>query len=492
MMAKTLMVQGTSSDAGKSTVVTGLCRYFFRQGMQVVPFKPQNISLNSAVTKTGGEIGRAQAVQAQACGLDPDHDMNPLLLKPDSSGSLQVIVHGKLRKSFANVGCRSQRQRLFGAVLESYRRLEDRFHYILVEGSGSPVEVNLRGRDFSNMGFACAADCPVILVADIEKGGVFAQIVGTLELMSQEERSRVLGFVINRFRGDQDLLQPGLDWLEQKTGKPVFGVLPFLEGMHLDSEDSLSLKRDNDFSGKFGIVIPLLPQLSNHTDFEPLQMHSDVSLEYISNPADFRGADLMILPGSKTVRDDMKWLYDSGWVSAINRHLRYGGKLIGICGGFQMLGEMIHDRDGIEGSPGSSNGLGLLEMETTLQSVKQVHQVRGHLFMGDTPFEGYEVHTGVSFGKALSSPLIRFSDRTDGAVADDDQVMGTYVHGLFDRPEACNQLLSWAGCGAVDTVDFAAVREKGIDLIADSIEENFDFVQLEKTIDEWSLKAACE
>lgn len=487
LKTKSFMVQGTSSDVGKSAVATGLCRYFARRGKQVAPFKPQNISLNSAVTIEGGEIGRSQAVQARACGLELHTDMNPLLLKPDSSGTVQVIIHGKVQGRYDEASFWSGDRTAMDIVLESYRRLEDRFQLVVAEGSGSPVEVNLRDRDVANMGFAEAVDCPVILVADIDRGGMFAQIIGTLELMSNRERSRVLGFVINRFRGDAGLLQSGIAWLEKKTGKPVFALLPYLEDLFLEDEDSLSLKTGNGNRGRFEIVIPKFPQISNHTDFGPLQFHSGIDLEYRAKPLNAHGADLIILPGSKTVRDDLDWLKRAGWVPYIERHLRYGGKLIGICGGFQMLGKAIHDPCGTEGTPGSSPALGLLEMETTLHPEKKVKLFEGNLCMKGASVKGYEIHVGVSTGKALAKPLLSFPGGTDGAVSNDGQIAGTYVHGLFDLPEACSALLEWAGFCCKEAISYAVVQENSIELMADSIEKNFKIDLFEKKLSEWSL-----
>ena len=486
MQIKTFMVQGTASDVGKSALVTGLCRYYHRRGELVVPFKPQNISLNSAVTADGGEIGRAQAVQARACGLKPHTDMNPVLLKPDSGKTVHVIVHGKLQVNPDASQYLLDQSKAMDAVLKSCRRLGEQYQLMIVEGAGSPAEVNLRSRDIANMGFAEAVDCPVILVGDIDKGGLFAQMIGTLELLNEQDRSRVLGFVINRFRGDINLLQPGIEWLIQKTGKPVLAVLPYLQDLYLEAEDSLDAEQPTGSKGKFNIVVPKFPQMSNHTDFDPLRLHPGVNLEYVSDPSRINGSDLMILPGSKTVRDDLLWLKDAGWDSVILRHLRYGGKMIGICGGFQMLGQGIHDPDGIEGLPGSGQGMALLEMETTLQSCKRVQQVEGQLCLNGEPVKGYEIHTGISYGKALSRrPLLKFPMHMDGAVSDDGQIIGTYVHGLFDLPEARSALLDWAGCSSKQSIDYAGMREQGIDLLADTIEKYFDIALLEEKLGKW-------
>jgi len=314
MKTPTLMVQGATSDAGKSALVTGLCRLLARRGVRVAPFKPQNMALNSAVTVDGGEIGRAQA--ARACGLAPHSDMNPVLLKPNTDVGAQ------------------------------------------------------------NMGFAEAVDCPVLLVADIDRGGVFAHLVGTLALLSETERARIAGFVINRFRGDLGLLQPGIDWLEHYTEKPLLGVLPFLHGLHLEAEDALCREATGS-AGPLRVIVPALPRIANHTDFDPLRLHPQVEFRYLGPGEIFPACDLIILPGSKSVRADLAWLRAQGWEPAILRHLRYGGKLIGLCGGFQMLGGSIHDPFGLEGEPGISAGLGLLAIGTTLARHKQLRNVTG-------------------------------------------------------------------------------------------------------------------
>ncbi|MCK5190836.1 MAG: cobyric acid synthase, partial [Methylococcales bacterium] len=363
---QTLMVQGTTSDAGKSTLVTALCRYYLRKGINVVPFKPQNMALNSAVTVDGGEIGRAQAVQAAACGLEPHTDMNPVLLKPNSDKTAQVIIHGKARNNLSARKYHLFKKQAMQAVLESHDRLTRGYQKVIVEGAGSPAEINLREGDIANMGYAEAVDCPVILIADIDKGGVFAHIVGTLELLSESERKRIIGFVINRFRGDIALLQPGLEWLTQRTGKPVLAVLPYLHDFYLDAEDAVAIDRyQKQKQDGFRVLVPLFPRISNHTDFDPLLLHPEITVQFVKDPADCLAADLVILPGSKSVRDDLSWLNEMGWGDFINKHLRYGGRLMGICGGFQMLGKVIHDPEGIEGKPGSSAGLDFLDMETT-------------------------------------------------------------------------------------------------------------------------------
>jgi adenosylcobyric acid synthase len=481
MTAKTLMVQGCTSDAGKSALVTGICRVLYRRGRRVAPFKPQNMALNSAVTADGGEIGRAQAVQAQACGLEPHTDMNPVLLKPNTDIGAQVIVHGRAIGNMDASRYHEFKPQLLAAVLESHARLAGEYEVVVVEGAGSPAEINLRDNDIANMGFAEAADCPVVIVADIDRGGVFAHLVGTLELLSASEQARVQGFVINRFRGDIGLLRPGLDWLERRTGKPVLGVLPYLHGLHLEAEDGLcKLAFTAQAAQPLRVVVPLLPRISNHTDFDPLRLHPDVDLRFVAAGEPIPAADLIILPGSKNVRGDLVWLRANGWEEAIHRHLRYGGRLIGICGGFQMLGQRICDPLGLEAGAGESAGLGLLDMETELRPEKQLRRVIGKLALADAPVSGYEIHAGVSEGPALLRPASRLEHGNDGAISADGRVLGTYVHGLFDRQEACDALLRWAGLEAPAAQDYEALREAGIARMADAVEKHLDWSKLDR------------
>jgi adenosylcobyric acid synthase len=476
------MIQGTTSDAGKSTLAAGLCRVLHRRGIAVAPFKPQNMALNSAVTVDGGEIGRAQAVQAMACGLPPHSDMNPVLLKPSSDTGAQVIIQGKVLGSMRAAVYHEYKPRAMAAVLDSYRRLAVQYECVIVEGAGSPAEINLRDRDIANMGFAEAVDCPVILVADIDRGGVFAHLVGTLALLSPSEQARVQGFVINRFRGDLSLLQPGLEWLEQRTGKPVIGVLPYLHGLHLEAEDGFfgqaAAPMTDTTARRLRVVAPMLPHISNHTDFDPLRLHPQIEFSYVGPGQTIPAADLMVLPGSKNVRGDLAWLRAQGWEDALRRHLRYGGKVIGVCGGFQMLGRKLHDPLGLEGAPGASDGFAWLDMETTLASEKQLVQVEGVLHGSQARVTGYEIHMGVSSGPALQRPAVHLAERTDGAISADGQILGTYLHGLFDHPAACDALLAWAGLAAPLTPDYRALREAHIDRLADAVEQHLNFEHL--------------
>ena len=486
--SRTVMVQGTTSDAGKSTLVAALCRWLARKGVSVVPFKPQNMALNSAVTADGGEIGRAQAVQAQAAGIPPHTDMNPVLLKPNSDTGAQVIIHGQAIGNMEALEYHTYKSTARAAVLASHQRLSEQYPVVVVEGAGSPAEINLREGDIANMGFAEAVDCPVIIIADIDKGGVFAHLVGTLALLSESEQARVVGFVINRFRGDIGLLQPGLDWLEQRTGKPVVGVLPYLHGLHLEAEDavplfSLGLQAGDgreDKVERLRVVVPVLPHISNHTDFDPLRLHPQVAFSYVPISAVIPPADLIILPGSKSVCRDLDNLRRAGWDAAIQRHLRYGGKVIGICGGMQMLGQTIHDPLGIEGEPGSSAGLGWLEMNTTLDIEKQLRNVGGRLNLEAASVTGYEIHAGVSSGAALANPALQLEHGPDGAISGDGQILATYLHGLFESSAATDALLRWAGLKEVTTPDYSARREAEINRLADAVEEHLDCAQLRK------------
>jgi adenosylcobyric acid synthase len=474
MTASTLMVQGTTSDAGKSMLVTALCRWLLRQGLQPAPFKPQNMALNSAVTINNGEIGRSQAVQARACRLPAHTDMNPILLKPNTDIGAQVIVHGQAEANMDACDYHGYKKIARQAVMDSYTRLSAVYDAVIVEGAGSPAEINLRHNDIANMGFAESADCPVILIADIDRGGVFAHIVGTLALLTPSEQQRIAGFVINRFRGDLSLLQPGLEWLEQQTGKPVLGVLPYLHNLHLQAEDAIQLQQTRNTSHALKVVVPVLPRISNHTDFDALRLHPQVELTYVPAGTAIPGADLVILPGTKCVRDDLQWLHDNNWPAYLQRHVRHGGKVIGICGGFQMLGKTIHDLQGIEGAAGSSDGLGWFDMQTTLQNHKQLHNVSGILCLDGAPVTGYEIHAGITKGPAIQKPAIDLHGNHDGAISDDNRIMGTYVHGLFDSPQACAALLRWAGLPAVETVDYEQLIESNIEKLADTVEHYLD------------------
>ncbi len=482
-MTHALMVQGTTSDAGKSILVAGLCRVLARKGVKVAPFKPQNMSLNSAVTVDAGEIGRAQALQAQAAGVAPHSDFNPVLLKPSTDIAAQVIIQGKVSEQLDAKDYHQYKTTAMSAVMESWERLCDGHEALLVEGAGSPAEINLRDRDIANMGFAEKADVPVILIADIDRGGVFAHLVGTLDLLSPTEQERIQGFVINRFRGDIALLQPGLDWLEARTGKPVLGVIPYLQDLRLDAEDAIdqALFTPHQEDGKelFRIVVPVFSRISNHTDFEALALQPGIELCFTGPGQTPPPADLVILPGTKNVRADLAWLRENHWESYIHRHLRYGGKLLGICGGYQMLGRSIADREGIEGPAGESRGLELLPIDTELASGKQLTETRGKLNGCGTPISGYEIHCGVSNTYRSTQALLTLADgQPEGTLSDDGQIAGTYLHGLFDQAAGCAALLRWAGLQAPQTVDRQQQRESALERLADCLEDHLDMQRL--------------
>ena len=473
----TLMIQGCTSDAGKTVMVAGIGRVLHRRGVKVAPFKPQNMALNSAVTNDGGEIGRAQALQAKACCVEAQIDFNPILLKPSSDTGSQVIVHGKAISNMQASDYHDYKSVAMNAVMDSFKRLQKTFDCIVVEGAGSPAEINLREGDIANMGFAENADCPVILIADIDRGGVFAHLVGTLELLSESEQKRVTGFIINRFRGDIKLLESGLDWLEQRTGKPVLGVVPYLHDLYLDAEDAINTQQSQS-SEKFKIVVPVLPRISNHTDFDALRLHPQVDLQFVSVKQACPPADLIILPGSKNVISDLNTLKKHGWDKTLKRHLRYQGKLIGICGGYQMLGRLIADPSGIEnnGQATQTKGFGLLNCTSQLMPEKQLTQSFGkfeHADFEPCKVSGYEIHCG----KTLSheTPLIRLnSGDFEGSVSADKQIIGSYLHGLFDNADAATPLLKWAGLSTNSAVNLSDIREQQLNRLADCLEQHLD------------------
>jgi len=491
---QTLMVQGTTSDAGKSILVTAICRIIARHGMSVAPFKPQNMALNSAVTVEGGEIGRAQAVQAEACFLAPSVLMNPVLLKPNSDTGSQVIVNGKAIGNMSATQYHAYKPELLQTVLAAHASLAKTVSVVIVEGAGSPAEINLREHDIANMGFAEALDCPVIIVADIDRGGVFAHLYGTYALLSESEQKRVKGFVINRFRGDPALLDSGLRWLKEKTSVPVLAVIPYIHNLHIEAEDSISqnqLEQNADQTNStMKVVVPMYPRASNHTDFDVLRMHPQIDCEFIKDSSKFSGADLIILPGSKSVRGDLQWLKDSGWDAIIHRHLRFGGKVLGICGGFQMLGETISDPQAIESAAGCSDGLGLLAMQTTLNDNKILRNISGVCLETQAIIKGYEIHAGLSEGSDLARPLfsVRASDSEDatwldGAKNADDSVRGSYIHGLFDQPDMLQSLLKWAGLEGGEAFDYPAHREQQIERLADEVEAVMPINMLNELLD---------
>ena len=452
---RALFVGGTGSDVGKSVIAAGLCRLLTQRGYRVAPFKAQNMALNSAVTPEGGEIGRAQALQAAACGIAPHSDMNPILLKPNSETGSQVIVQGRVVGNMTVPEYHRYKKQAWARVEESYRRLAAVHDVVVLEGAGSIAEINLREHDLVNLRAAELAEAPVVLVADIERGGVFASIVGTLELLRPQERARVAGVIINRFRGDAALLAPGIAEVEDRTGVPVLGVVPWCE-LQLPAEDSLDLARKGrgPQAGGLRIGVVRLPRISNFSDFDALEREPGVALEYLERPEQLVDLDLLILPGSKSTIPDLQFLRRSGLARAIHDFHAAGGHVVGICGGFQMLGRHLADPEGIESEQEEAEGLGLLDVTTVLRAIKQTHQVEAELvseFSGlaaGTGLLGYEIHLGETCRGALARPLlqiVRRSGRTtrleDGAISPGGRVWGSYLHGLFDNPALRGALL---------------------------------------------------
>lgn len=436
MAAKALMLQGTGSDVGKSALVAGLCRAAANRGLSVRPFKPQNMSNNAAVTTDGGEIGRAQALQARACRAAPTVDMNPVLLKPQSDNGAQLVVHGKVVGEARAAPYQRRKGELLGAVLESWGRLTDGVDLVIVEGAGSPAEVNLRAGDIANMGFARAADAPVVLVGDIDRGGVIAALAGTHAVIDDADRAMIEGFIINKFRGDVSLFDDGLRFIEARTGWRSFGVVPWLaEVARLPAEDAVVLERARDkAAGAVRIAVPMLSRIANFDDFDPLKLEPGVALEMIPPgrviPAD---ADLIILPGTKATLADLAFLRTQGWDVDILSHVRRGGRVLGVCGGYQMLGRKLADPGGVEGPVGEAAGLGLLDVETVLAGDKILTPAAGVERETGLRTAGYEMHIGRTTGPdATARPMLRLDGgRDDGAVSANGLVAGCYLHGLF-------------------------------------------------------------
>lgn len=472
MKAKqTLMVQGTTSDAGKSILVAALCRILSNHNVRVAPLKPQNMALNSAVTKDGGEIGRAQAVQAEAARVETTVDMNPVLLKPNSDIGAQVIVHGKSIGNSDAVDYHQMKPKLLSAVLESHNRLLNLYDAVIVEGAGSPAEINLRDRDIANMGFAEAADCPVIIVADIDKGGVFAHLVGTYELLSESEKARIKGFVINKFRGDIALLKPGNDWLEQKLGIPVLATIPYIPNLYIEPEDALDFNQIINADTALHVTVVVYPRISNHTDFDVLRLHPNVELSYARTPNEVKKCDLLILPGSKSVISDFKFLEQEKWQEYIAKHLRYGGKVFGICGGMQMLGQDIFDPSGIESALPEQKGLGYLPIKTTLMPIKTLSKTNAECLKTGVLVSGYEIHAGESEATEHCERLFKLANgEFEGYQSTDNQIKATYLHGIFDNTQYLTEILTWAGLNDAQTFDYVKERDAQLEKLASEVE----------------------
>ncbi|MCC4240076.1 cobyric acid synthase [Thalassospira povalilytica] len=493
-----LMLQGTGSDVGKSMLVAGLCRAFARRGLRVRPFKPQNMSNNAAVTDDGGEIGRAQALQARAAGVPTKVHMNPVLLKPQSDIGAQVVVQGKVLTSAKARDYYRLKRDLLPRVIESFEIMANDADLVLVEGAGSPAEVNLRASDIANMGFAEAAGVPVILVGDIDRGGVIASIVGTHALLSDSDRKWLRGYVINKFRGDVSLFASATDIIEQTCGLKSYGIATYWPGAHkLPAEDGVALEKAGKYQRKqdgasgpvIRIAVPHLPRIANFDDLDPLAAEADVELLVIKPgqviPAD---CDLVLLPGSKSTMADLRFLKEQGWDIDILAHHRRGGAVIGICGGYQMLGRMVHDPDGVEGEPGSETGLGLLDVETVMAGDKTLRKTdgltvmshapsSGALFSADVAVNGYEIHMGRTDGPDRARGWLALAGiaEPDGAISTNGRVMGCYLHGLFGSDAFRQNLL--ASLGGKDRValhDFEAGVDAALDELADHLEACLD------------------
>ena len=478
-MARTpaLMVQGTGSHVGKSLIVAGLCRAFTRRGLNVRPFKPQNMSNNAAVTPDGGEIGRAQALQARACGVAPSVHMNPVLLKPQTEIGAQVVVQGRVFGTCKAREYAGLKLELMAYVLESFTLLCREADLVLAEGAGSPAEVNLRAHDIANMGFAETADVPVVLVGDIDKGGVIAALVGTHALLEPAERARLEGYLINKFRGDPVLFDEAHAVISARTGMRAYGVIPWFEHAHrLPAEDVLGLdERVAPRHGAIKVAVLRFPRIANFDDLDPLAAEPDVELRIVTSGMALPGdADLVILPGAKATLADLAALRGEGWDIDLAAHVRRGGAVLGICGGFQMLGRRIADPDGIEGPPAAADGLGLLDLETVLTGNKQLRETRGREVLSGAPIHGYEMHVGRTGGPALARPMLDLDGRPDGAVSPDGRIMGCYVHGLFAADGFRHAFLARLKARAFSGLAFEQRIEATFDAFADHLETHVD------------------
>jgi adenosylcobyric acid synthase len=476
--AKALMFQGTGSDVGKSLIVAGLCRAFAERGLAVRPFKPQNMSNNAAVA-VGGEIGRAQALQARAARVPASVLMNPMLLKPQSEIGAQLVVLGRVVGNAPARGFQLMKADLMPTVLDSFERLRADADLVLVEGAGSAAEVNLRQHDIANMGFARAANVPVVVVGDIDRGGVIAQIVGTAAVLEPADRALVTGFIVNKFRGDPSLFAAGIEFVEERTGWPALGLVPwFPEAGRLPAEDAMALDTQRSANGSILIAVPRLPHIANFDDLDPLRLEPSVRLVLTQPGEPLPGnADLVILPGSKATLADLEQLRQRGWDIDLRAHVRRGGKVLGVCGGYQMLGRVVADPEGIEGPPGSAPGLGLLDVETVLTGDKALVDVQG-ISIDGTPFRGYEMHVGRTEGADCQRPLLRLADgRADGAMSADGRIRATYVHGLFADDQQRARWLAWLG-GAGSELQYEVEVDRVLDEVAAHLARYIDLDRL--------------
>ncbi len=474
MPARTLMIQGTGSDVGKSLVVAALCRIARRRGIEVAPFKPQNMSNNAAACE-GGEIGRAQALQARAAGLEPRTDFNPVLLKPETDRRAQVVFQGRVAGSLSAAGYISSREERMAPVLDSFRRLVEAYELVIVEGAGSPAEVNLRAGDVANMGFARRVGAPVCLVGDIDKGGVIASLVGTQSVLDPGDAALVRGFLINKFRGDPRLFDDGLEAIRARTGWRSFGVVPWLAAAaRLPAEDAVSLGRERRPGATLRIVAPMLSRMANFDDADPLRMEPGVDFEWVPPGRPLpRDADAVILFGTKSTLGELAFLRAQGWDHDVIAHARSGGRVLGLCGGFQMLGRALADDEGRDGPAGRAEGLGLLDVRTDLSRDKAVRNVRGRCARTDTPIVGYEIHVGDTIGPDCDRPTFELEGRPDGARSPDGRVEGTYLHGAFANDEFRREWLRRAG-GEGSALDYGAAVEAALDALADGVEDAVD------------------
>ena len=474
-MTKAIMIQGTGSHVGKSVLVAGLCRALVNRGLNVAPFKPQNMSNNAAVAEDGGEIGRAQALQALASKQPASVHMSPILLKPESERGAQVIVQGKRWKSLKAREYGTAKASLLPKVLESFAITAGKVDIVVVEGAGSPAEINLRRGDIANMGFAEAADMPVVLVGDIDRGGVIASVVGTHAILPEAERERIKGFIINKFRGDSELFDDGARFIVERTGWKNLGVVPWFDGARkLPAEDVLGIGEARSDGRQITIAVPVLKRIANFDDLDPLRNEPGVSIVLVEEGDRFPAAvDVVLIPGTKATMADMAYLRSQGWDEAIHAHRRRGGRVIGLCGGYQILGRAIADPDGVEGEAGSIDGLGLLDVETVLGGDKTTTLVRGKDLATGTPISGYEIHLGRTTGPDSARPVVAIGGKPDGARSADGHVFGTYVHGLFAEDSFRRAFMAELGVTS-SASSYAQSVEQTLDALAAHLEASLD------------------
>ncbi|MEM8800145.1 MAG: cobyric acid synthase [Pseudomonadota bacterium] len=481
MTARALMFQGTGSDVGKSVLTAAFCRLAKRRGLSVAPFKPQNMSNNAAACPTGGEIGRAQALQAQAAGLAPHVDMNPVLLKPQTDKTAQVVLHGKPLSAMAAADYIANRGNLLDAVLTSFEKLGKQHDLILVEGAGSPAEVNLRQEDIANMGFARRAGVPVCLIGDIEKGGVIASLVGTKAVLDPADAAMIRGFLVNKFRGDSRLFDSGVTEIETRTSWPCLGVIPWISATaHLPAEDAVVLSRKMaPAQRKLKIAAPMLSRIANFDDADPLRLESDVDFQWIAPGQPIpKDTDIIVLFGTKSTLCDLAFVRAQGWDHDIIAYARSGGHVLGICGGFQMLGKRIVDEFGVDGHTGDEKGLGLLNVETVMAKEKTVRPVKARSAMNSLRIEGYEIHMGRTFGPDCERPFSHIDGQAEGAIAPSGNVAGTYLHGAFTNDQFRRAWLGQLGHNAKDKFSYKAAVDQAIDALADQVEAAVKIDQL--------------